>query len=198
MRVKCYRFELLTLLECEGRVRKDFQMGGVTSFSHATVPDEVSFLGLVLPTPPLLHWEQKPCSTNIPFKKKKKNPFQSQLSRNHKNEGVPFLSNALWVTSPFSQLPYPLMPLSHNYFHSTTHTKTHACTHVRSHEAVSCTGNGDGVTKTGLILALNIWCAERSLVCVFHQDVPRCLSFSASLTGSQVRDCKETYDCLKK
>lgn len=51
--LKSNRFELVTLLQCEGRVWKDFQMGGVTRFGHATALDEVSLLGLVLPTPPL-------------------------------------------------------------------------------------------------------------------------------------------------
>lgn len=46
--------------------------------------------------------------------------------------------------------------LRQNYFHITTHTKAHVYAHVCSHEVVSFTGSGAGVTKTGLILALYI------------------------------------------
>lgn len=55
VQVKCNRFELLTLLKCEVRAGKEFQMGGVSSFGHAAVLVEMSSFGLVLPMPPLPH-----------------------------------------------------------------------------------------------------------------------------------------------
>ncbi len=159
-------------------------MGGVTSFGHAIVLDEVSSLVLVLPTPPLPQWELKPRSANIHFK----NLFQPQLPRKHKNEGVRFFFGALPCEWPLPFHSYCTHTcLCHSYFHTTTHTKTHACTHIRSHEDVSY--NGEGVTKTGLILALNIWCAEGSLMCVFRQDVPHRLSLSLSLSLSLCLSC---------
>lgn len=124
VRVKCDRFELLTLLECEGRVWKDFQMGGVTSFGHAAVLDEVSSFSWVLPTPLLPHWALKPRSTNI--------HSPPQLPRKHRNQRLPFLSNALWVTSPFSQLLYSHMPPSQLLSHHNTDENTCMHTHTLS------------------------------------------------------------------
>lgn len=121
-------------------------MGGVTSFGHAIVLDEVSSLGLVLPTPPLPRRELKPRSANIHFH----NLFQPQLPRKHKNEGVPFF----FEHCPVSDLSLFTATVPTHACVTITFTLQHTQKHMHTHANVSY--NGDGVTKTGLILALNI------------------------------------------
>lgn len=163
MWVKCNRFELLTLWSLKGECGKNFEMSGVTSFGNTTRLMRSALQSGCCPyhLSSIESWNHKLQIFT----------FHPWRWRKHRNEGVPFLSSALWLTSPFSQLLYTSVTITF----TSKHTQKHASTHICSHEGVSCTScnvcvyDGDGVTNTGLILALNIWCAERSLVCVFHQ-----------------------------
>lgn len=198
--MQCDRFELLTLLQCEGRgmERLSDRVGSPVMVTSLHWMRSAPY-GLVLPIPPLPRRELKPHCTNNYFQNPLFNPNSQENAKKKKMRECLFFF-FFWTMPCEWPLPFFFLHsycshtcLCHNYFHTTRHTKRHACTHMRSHEDVSC--NGDGMTKTGLILALNIWCAERSFVCAFHQDVPHCLSLPL-LPASQVRDCKET--CFKK
>lgn len=156
----------------------------------------VRSLVLVVPIPPFPHWELKPRTTNIHFK----NPFHLWLSRKHTDEGVPFWAMPCEWPLPFhSYCTHTSVTITFTSKHTQKHMQADTYTLMRVFPALPalCVYDGYGVTKTGLILALNIWCAERSLVCVFHQDVPHCLS-PLFLAISLVRDGKETLYCLKK
>ena len=155
-----------TFPECEGRVMGRLSDGR----GHATVLDEVSSSRLCAAhtTSPTLSWNHR--STNIPLSKTR--PPPSTPTPEEK-----------WGSSCFERCPVSDLSLftaaraAHacvtiTFTPQDTRTQEHTCTLMRM-----LSGNGDGVTKPWLILALNIWCAERSLVCVFHQDVPRRLSF---------------------
>ena len=153
----------MTLSESvKGELWKDFQMGGVMPLCWMRSAPE----GSALPTPPLPRWELKPPQ------------YKYSLSKNPPSTPTP---EEKWGSSSFERCPVSDLSLF------TAAVAAHACVTItftpQDTQEHTCTlmgmvsGNGDGVTKPWLILAVNIWCAERSLVCVFHQDVPRRLSF---------------------
>lgn len=104
--MQCDRFELLTLLQCEGRgmERLSDRVGSPVLVTSLHWMRSAPY-GLVLPIPPLPRRELKPHCTNNYFQNPLFNPNSQENAKKKKMRECLFffffLNNALRVTSPF-------------------------------------------------------------------------------------------------